>query len=742
LYVNNIVGWTPPAGAGTGNVTAIPGGTIGYVPYFTSATNIANSGIFWEVGSNEVGINDNTPSTALDITGAIHSTGDITNDSDIHSGNDLSCINDLNVGDNIIITGQVGSNLTATANSTYDLGTAAILWEDIYVENLHAGTVGGLSPFQVIDVLDMTNHQIKNVADPTDNQDVVTKAYGNANYLGGSGDMTKAVYDPDLDNIVENADYATTTGTAGYASTAGDAATLGSKLPPLGNIVGTNDSQAITNKSFTTNNTFTNPYINEAVSLIATSTQLNSAASLVHTQNTDTALGILGTKNPPIDADKAIYRDSVVGDALVTSTWAQVKAFLKTYFDGLYGTGSGNITANGATNYIPKFSTSTNITNSAISDDGSKITFTENITLSTNYYINNVHDPSQAQDVATKNYVDTRGYGTGNITASLVAGNIPVSNTSTNLTNSIMTANTTAITIAGTGQATRFFSTQTNGTAPFQVTSTTNVTNLNTDLHDGAHASATATANTIPISDGNTYLNQTWLGSGAADSTKYLRGDQTWSTPAGGSNPSWYGHIYGAYGSCDPGDMLRMMQKDVNVAATPTAIKATVARCSFFRPPANITVDRIRFYGVGVTTGIYRVALYSYNIGASTGTQLVEVNDFNTAANAWGVAGSNLNISLTAGTLYFIAVSVDTTSTTAGIACWGDTTAAKTGTIQTAPQSLPGNLDADAGYINGYNFQFTIVGGDLPATTGTLAAQTAVWTGGMPAFFLDANDAS
>lgn len=55
-----------------------------------------------------------------------------------------------------------------------------------------------------------------------------------------------------------------------------------------------------------------------------------------HTQNTDTGLGTLGTKNPPIDADKVIYRNSASSDALVTSTWAQIKAFLKTYFDTLY----------------------------------------------------------------------------------------------------------------------------------------------------------------------------------------------------------------------------------------------------------------------------------------------------------------------------------------------------------------------------------------------------------------------
>ena len=55
-----------------------------------------------------------------------------------------------------------------------------------------------------------------------------------------------------------------------------------------------------------------------------------------HTQGTDTALGTVSAKNPPIDADLALYRDSTAANAIVTSTWTQVKAFLKTYFDTLY----------------------------------------------------------------------------------------------------------------------------------------------------------------------------------------------------------------------------------------------------------------------------------------------------------------------------------------------------------------------------------------------------------------------
>ena len=62
----------------------------------------------------------------------------------------------------------------------------------------------------------------------------------------------------------------------------------------------------------------------------------DAAAAASHAQNTDTGLAAVGTKNPPIDAEKVLYRDSTAGDALVTSTWTQVKAFLKTYFDTVY----------------------------------------------------------------------------------------------------------------------------------------------------------------------------------------------------------------------------------------------------------------------------------------------------------------------------------------------------------------------------------------------------------------------
>jgi hypothetical protein len=63
---------------------------------------------------------------------------------------------------------------------------------------------------------------------------------------------------------------------------------------------------------------------------------INHTHAQLHTQGTDTALGTVGTKNPPIDNDKVLYRDSTASDALVTSTWTQIKSFFKTYFDTLY----------------------------------------------------------------------------------------------------------------------------------------------------------------------------------------------------------------------------------------------------------------------------------------------------------------------------------------------------------------------------------------------------------------------
>lgn len=218
--------------------------------------------------------------------------------------------------------------------------------------------------------------------------------------------------------------------------------------------------------------------------------------------------------------------------------------------------------------------------------------------------------------------------------------------------------------------------------------------------------------------------------------SNYLRADGTWATPPGG-NPNWYGVVYGAMGDCDPQDLLDHAIKTGTVAPTPTNISTSVARICYFVPPADITVNRIRFYGVGATTNVYRVAIYNGDTLARLTAELA----FTTAANTWGTAGSALNLTLTSGQLYFIAVSVNATGTTAGVLAMNPTVAATTGQIAVLPKSYPGSLDIDSKYITGAFAQFAVTTGALPATAATIATQAA-WTGGMPAFWLDSNDAA
>lgn len=220
--------------------------------------------------------------------------------------------------------------------------------------------------------------------------------------------------------------------------------------------------------------------------------------------------------------------------------------------------------------------------------------------------------------------------------------------------------------------------------------------------------------------------------------TNFLRADGSFAAPpgGGGASPAWHGAIYGAFGNCDPNVLLLEAIANGTVAATPTNITTTVARIAYFRPPAAITVNKIRFRGVGATTNVYRTAIYN----ADTLARLTSELAFTTSANLWGEAGSALGLALTAGQLYFIAVAANATGTTAGMLCVSPTVATTTGLIGTIPKSWPGNLDLDAGKIDGGFAQFPVTAGALPTTAATIVGQAA-WTGGFPMFFLDNNNA-
>jgi hypothetical protein len=247
------------------------------------------------------------------------------------------------------------------------------------------------------------------------------------------------------------------------------------------------------------------------------------------------------------------------------------------------------------------------------------------------------------------------------------------------------------------------------------------------------HATSSVTV-TIQHTDGTTVseLDKRLLGPGASVLYNEGYGFVPQASGVVESHP-WDGKLIAAFNGGDPVHVMRHIQRAGNIAPTPTNITVSIARCSSFRLDADLTVNTIRFYGVGATTNIYRCAIYRYSDLARLTAELA----FSTVANAWGVAGSSLGMSLSAGVVYFIACSVNATGTTAGIGALGSTIAATTGQIATAPEALPGNLQPSLGYFYGYRFQFAVSTGALPNPAAALVAQAA-WTGGMPCFFLDA----
>lgn len=249
------------------------------------------------------------------------------------------------------------------------------------------------------------------------------------------------------------------------------------------------------------------------------------------------------------------------------------------------------------------------------------------------------------------------------------------------------------------------------------------------------HQTSDANLITSDITTNNVSTSKHGFCPKAPNSTSvFLRGDATWATPTASASNPWDGYIVGAYGDGDPNLLLSLATCVGSVAPTPTNISTSVARISYFRLPAAITVNRIRFYGVGATSSIYRVAIYN----GSTLARLTSELAFSTTAGAWG--SISVSLSLSAGQLYFIAVSVNTTGTTAGCLAFSPTVAASTGQIAVVPASYPGNMAITSGYVRCGLAQFAVTNGALPDPAPTIASQAA-WTGGMIAFWLDNNNA-
>ena len=163
---------------------------------------------------------------------------------------------------------------------------------------------------------------------------------------------------------------------------------------------------------------------------------------------------------------------------------------------------------------------------------------------------------------------------------------------------------------------------------------------------------------------------------------------------------------------------------------TPTALTTSVARCWAYNSEYSLTVNRVRWWGIGSTL-THRFAVYRL----SDGVQVIGPLSLTTTSDAWNSA-SVATIQLVANTPYICAISTTATGATAGLRTGA------TPLVSPPIQSLtPGGLALAIGDHRFWFGQFAVTNGVLPATLPTLARGSG-WTAGIPLFFFDSNSAA
>jgi hypothetical protein len=475
---------------GTGNVTGT--GSATRIPYWSGAQVLGNTNIYFDIPNGRYGIGTTAPQKLLHL----------------HDG-----------------SGENGIQISYTIGSLYSNITSDIFG------HLKLRPSGGLT----INTgnLSMDTHYINDVINPSQAQDAATKNYVDTAIAGvgiGSGNITGA-------------------GTTGYM-------VQWSNTSVITNATNTNAQLSAAVTATHSQNTDTSLGVQTVSLNMGTNNitsvgyvdgyDVSTLGLASHTQGTDTTLGAL-TAN----ISMGNHYINNLGDPSNAQD-AATKNYVDTEIAGIPA-GSGNVTVTTSTiGYLPKFSSTTNLVNSTISSNATwvyidnSLNLTGNITLASgktvdgkdvsglatsaeavtaakadadiadaiskkhsqntdtalgvlsanisanSKYINSLSDPSQAQDAATKNYVDTQiagiPAGSGNVTTSGgVANTIPKYTSATNINGSTLTDNGTWVVTSGYFQAIKYNSTQATGTSPFTVASTTNVTNLNADYVDGYH---------------------------------------------------------------------------------------------------------------------------------------------------------------------------------------------------------------------------------------------------------------
>ena len=221
------------------------------------------------------------------------------------------------------------------------------------------------------------------------------------------------------------------------------------------------------------------------------------------------------------------------------------------------------------------------------------------------------------------------------------------------------------------------------------------------------------------------------LGGAGADSTKYLRGDQTWQVPAGGgSDYPWEGILHVAWASGDPSmDVILWAFQNtvVSVAGpTPTGIGTTIGRLVYFKFKKAIVAARIRYFGLATVSSLYTLAFYN-----ASSLARVWMSDPLNVVVGWQTVTAGFPVTFAAGQGYWMGLGAKSTGTTSGFRSPASPIASSLGLA-----AIPGNL---ANF--GLRFaQVALTAGAWPATLPTLADAvfaSAGATGTLPIAFLD-----
>jgi len=255
-----------------------------------------------------------------------------------------------------LLSGIAGSGTVTTSGTPVDDDFAKFTSATAIEGRSYSETLGDLSGKSAAD-FSMNTHKITNVVDPAANQDAATKKYVDDNIGSGTVDTSGTPVANDIarftaEKVIEGRSYAevrtdlnveNAADVTDEVNIASSIVGVDAKTTPVNAdsiaIIDSENTNVLKKSTFTNIKSFLKIYFDTLYAAVMGAddnyvTDVEKAA--LHTQGTDTALGAVGTKNPPINADKALYRDSTNSDVLVTSTWTQVKAFLKTYFDTLY----------------------------------------------------------------------------------------------------------------------------------------------------------------------------------------------------------------------------------------------------------------------------------------------------------------------------------------------------------------------------------------------------------------------